>query len=93
MSDVIFPVSVFRTAFTPVPEVTASIYAVLDEIKSPDHKVEIESLRACVAIGDIANYNERKKKLNAFCVSGVCKTRAASVPLEETQETAVGRLQ
>lgn len=93
MSEIYYPVSIFRTAFVPVPEVTASIYAVFDEIKSPDHRQEIESLRACVARGAIAEYNEKKKRLNAFCVSGVCKTRAASVPLEEKFVSHSGFLQ
>lgn len=76
-------VSVFASAFAPAPACNATFNTIVENIRSGTNKAEVSALRALVKNGELSAYNARKRRLNAFLVSGTCSTRDASVPLEQ----------
>ena len=86
-------VSIFGSAFSIEPKETKTLEEVLLEIKSPKYKDKIESLRKNLANGDDESYAKQKKSLSAFCVSGVCTTRASGKTLQEKFSSHSGYIQ
>jgi len=86
-------VSFFDSAFAQEPAEQVQISEVLSWIKAERWGAETARLRSVLADGNEKGYQDAKRRLPAFSISGACLTRDAQVPLERKFMSHSGILQ
>ncbi|MGV8074348.1 MAG: DUF3987 domain-containing protein [Syntrophobacteraceae bacterium] len=76
-------VSVFHNALATNPSRSTTMKELLAEIKGDQYKAQIGALRGLIADGKENEYTESKKRLVAFSMSALLKTRAKDVLLPD----------
>lgn len=75
-------VSYFDSAFAQEPLEQVALFDVLERIRAGIWGAQVNKLRKMVSSNNEKGYQDAKRKLPAFSMSGACLTRDAQIPLE-----------
>lgn len=75
-------VSFFSSAFDQEPSTNMTLGEILERIRSCEWQKRIDALRRMIEKQDDKGYQDAKRRLPAFSMSGACATRDAQTPLD-----------